>query len=189
MQSIVLRHCPADEIAPPYLIDTHGKFTNLRLSTNAKMESQQTSRQQMTHLLDSRPTRKELLVHVPLGPQWYTVGICLDLDTNELNTIKSDNDDFNKVARMYNLWLGRSKSNATRRQLIEVLKDLGINDTAVNYMNYIGKNCKICYFLNEPYFTVHTKQKPADLMRPQNQHIYMPAKISIEILKPFVLTR
>lgn len=99
---------------------------------------------EMKRILDSRPSSSELLRKVRLGPTLYAVGDGLDLDKEKLNEIRCDSDTIeNKNSRMYQLWL-ESKPNATRRELIEVLEDLGINDKAVQYKKYIGKVCCFC---------------------------------------------
>ena len=88
-------------------------------------------------LLDSPPSLGELTKYVKLVSKWYEIGTLLDLDTEELNAIRYSLDSpSDKTISMYQLWLN-SDPHATRRQLIEVLKDMNLNRQALHYMGHI----------------------------------------------------
>ena len=73
-------------------------------------------------LLDQRPTLKELTEHVNVCTKWREVGIQLKLEARRLDAIDVEDRDINtKLSKMYELWLS-STPNATRRQLLQVLR-------------------------------------------------------------------
>ena len=78
--------------------------------------------------LDQRPSVAELLEHVNVSTKWRQVGIQLELGTKRLDAIDADcRDTDTKLAKMYEEWLS-STPNATRRQLLEVLRQRSINE-------------------------------------------------------------
>ena len=90
-------------------------------------------------ILDVRPTIAELTEHVNVGTRWRQVGIQLKLETKELDAIDAEHKRVaDKVSAMYKLWLG-TNPNASRRQLLEVLRLKSINriTLAKNYEEHI----------------------------------------------------
>ena len=94
--------------------------------------------------LNEKPTVAELCEHVRIGTKWYVLGTLLDLDTMELNGIDELNKDCGfKATKMFELWV-RTKTNATRRQIIETLKKkaVGMNAVAVDYEKALEAKCE-----------------------------------------------
>ena len=82
-------------------------------------------------LLDQRPSLRELAEHVNVGIKWRQVGVQLKLEARQLDAINVDcaNTD-DKLSKMYELWLS-STPNATRRELLEVLRLSSVKELAI----------------------------------------------------------
>ena len=77
---------------------------------------------------NQRPSLAELMEHVNVSTKWRQVGIQLELGPKRLDAIEADCGDTNtKLSKMYEEWLN-STPNATRRQLLEVLRRSSINE-------------------------------------------------------------
>ena len=101
-------------------------------------------------VLDSPPRLSELRRELKLVSNWYDIGIQLDLDVDKLNAIlHSPVSDNVKTIHMYNLWLD-SDPHATRRRLIEVLKNLEFHTQAQNYQHYLNGKTKTLVFEPHP---------------------------------------
>ena len=101
-------------------------------------------------VLDSPPRLSELRRELKLVSNWYDIGIQLDLDVDKLNAIlHSPVSDNVKTIHMYKLWLD-SDPRATRRRLIEVLKNLEFHTQAQNYQNYLNGKTKTLAFEPHP---------------------------------------
>ena len=85
--------------------------------------------------LEEKPDLDELIQHVRVGSNWYSLGVLLKLDKIKLNDISkmTGGSDF-KASQMFQLWL-RTSPNATRRQVIDALKKEPIKEmtVAANY--------------------------------------------------------
>ena len=85
------------------------------------------------YYLEQRPSVAELTEDVNVGTKWRQVGIQLNLDTKRLDAIEADyRDTDTKLSKMYEEWLS-STPNATRRQLLEVLRRSSINEMYIAY--------------------------------------------------------
>ena len=92
--------------------------------------------------MDSRPSLGELAKYLKLSSRWYEIGTLLDLDAEELDAIRYFSDSASdKTICMYKLWLD-SDPHATRRQLIEVLKNMNLNRQALRYKDHIRSSGK-----------------------------------------------
>lgn len=82
-------------------------------------------------ILSQKPAPNELLEYVPIGDEWYAVGILLKLD--EIHTLPDKTATF-KTVQMFGLYLD-TYPTATRRQVIETLsKDvIGRSSLAKEY--------------------------------------------------------
>ena len=87
-----------------------------------------------SYYLDQRPSVAELTKHVNVSTKWRQVGIQLELDTQRLDAIEANyhGDTDTKLSKMYEEWLN-STPNATRRQLLEVLRRSSINELYIAY--------------------------------------------------------
>ena len=82
---------------------------------------------------NQRPSLAELLEHANVSTKWRQVGIQLDLGSKRLDAIEADcGDTDTKLSKMYEEWLS-STPNATRRQLLEVLRRSNINELYIAY--------------------------------------------------------
>uniref|UniRef100_A0A1X7VQK1 NACHT domain-containing protein n=1 Tax=Amphimedon queenslandica TaxID=400682 RepID=A0A1X7VQK1_AMPQE len=91
----------------------------------------------MESLLDSRPSLQELMQQVCLESRWHEIGVMLDLNSEKLDAIRySSVSERTKTNDMYKLWLD-SKPQATRRELVQVLKDMELNRQAAEYKEYL----------------------------------------------------
>ena len=82
-------------------------------------------------LLEEKPTLDELCEHIRIGSKWYQLGIQLKLDPKKLEDIhKLPDDSTYKTTKMFELWLD-TKPNATRRQVVDVLKKKIIEENTI----------------------------------------------------------
>ena len=81
--------------------------------------------------LEEMPDLDELIQHVRVGSNWYSLGVLLKLDKIKLNDISemTGGSDF-KASQMFQLWL-RTNPNATRRQVIDALKKEPVKEMTV----------------------------------------------------------
>ena len=81
--------------------------------------------------LEEKPVLAELVEHVRVGSNWYLLGVLLELDEIKLNDIRrmTEGDDV-KTSLMFQLWL-KTNPNATRRQVIDVLKKESIKELTI----------------------------------------------------------
>ena len=80
-------------------------------------------------LLDEQPPLKELTTYVRTA-KWFLLGTHLELDSVNL-------DECTELARMYQLWIDEKAEKATRRNLIAALRDIGKNNVARKYIEYL----------------------------------------------------
>ena len=80
-------------------------------------------------LLDQQPDLKEITKFARTA-QWYHLGIQLELDSVDL-------DGCHNLERMYNLWIQQKAEKATRRNLLTALRDIGQNNVAKQYKDYL----------------------------------------------------
>ena len=73
-------------------------------------------------ILSEKPALHELLEYVPIGDEWYAMGILLKLDKRKLDEIHDlpDKTVTFKTVQMFGLYLD-TYPTATRRQIIETL--------------------------------------------------------------------
>ena len=87
----------------------------------------------MAARLGQNPPLHELLDYADVGDRWKEVGIRLKLDHKALKNIDADCQNVTyKLIGMYELWLD-SNPNATRREIIDVLKKVGEASMAKKY--------------------------------------------------------
>ena len=83
----------------------------------------------LDQLLDEQPPLKELTMYVRTA-KWFLLGTQLELDSVNLA-------ECTELARMYQLWIDEKAEKATRRNLIAALRDIGENDVARKYIEYL----------------------------------------------------
>ena len=92
--------------------------------------------------MEDKPTLNELLTHVDVGIDWRRLGVFLDLDTNNLSAIEQERPTIDeRVQCMYELWL-KTKSNATRGQLLHALGKIKANVLAEDYKKWISTTAR-----------------------------------------------
>ena len=90
--------------------------------------------------LDQNPPLHELLEYANVGDRWRQVGIRLKLDRKALKNIDVECQSVtDKLIGMYELWL--DNNNATRRDIIDVLKKVGEASMAKEYELYCTGMC------------------------------------------------
>ena len=66
---------------------------------------------------------------------WYQLGIQLELDSVDLERIRTDSAVTDKLSSMYRVWFSKKARTATRRQLLKALRTdhIGQNSVAESY--------------------------------------------------------
>ena len=72
-------------------------------------------------LLDEVPQLHEVCNYVRTA-HWYELGIQLQLNTVDLDSIINDSAVTDKLSRIYNVWLNKKGNAATRRSLLAALQ-------------------------------------------------------------------
>ena len=84
-------------------------------------------------VLRTKPSLAELYEHIRVGSEWHKFGVLLKLNISKLDAIEHENEDLEKKAlKMFEMWLF-TNPNATRRDIIEVLKMMGEYTIAERY--------------------------------------------------------
>lgn len=88
---------------------------------------------------DKQPTLKQLLSELTEVTDWYHLGIFLDIETAELDTIQNNHpcNDQRQKTEMLKVWL--HGNNASWKELCAALKMLNMNTVATHIMD---KYCK-----------------------------------------------
>ena len=92
------------------------------------------SDEHLEQLLDEVPQLHEVCNCVKTA-HWYELGIQLQLNTVDLDNIRSDSAVTDKLSRMYDVWLNKRADTATRRSLLTALQTehVGQNRIALDY--------------------------------------------------------
>lgn len=93
---------------------------------------------QYDQLLDEQPSLKELCNHAK-SAEWYKLGIQLELDIVDLDIIKKDPSELDKLTSMYKLWQNKQGRTATRKKLFNALESdyVGQKNTAEKYEKWL----------------------------------------------------
>ena len=88
----------------------------------------------LSSFLDDVPPLREICNCARIS-HWYDLGIQLDLDSVDLENIRTDPAITNKLSGMYQVWLDKKAGTATRRQLLKALRTdhVGQNRVAESY--------------------------------------------------------
>ena len=94
----------------------------------------------LDYLLDQAPLLLEVCNHAKIT-DWHTLGIQLQLDSVDLDNIRSDPTMTNKLSSMYNLWLNKKADIASRKQLLTALRSelVGQNRIANDYEQFLRR--------------------------------------------------
>ena len=107
-----------------------------------KMAVESTLPQTMSldYLLDQAPLLPEVCNHAKIA-DWYDLGIQLQLDSMDLDNIRSDTAMTNKLSSMYSLWLNKKADIASRKQLLTALRSehVGQNRIANDYEQHLRR--------------------------------------------------
>lgn len=121
-------------------MSTNVNFCGYKMA-RSKMDADPDYDSIISTILDCTPKLSELCRDVQIGPYWYTLGIQLDLDENDLNGIKYSNDyTAAKTSMMFGLWLN-TNPGGTRKDVVEALKAINKCDAANNYIKAITREC------------------------------------------------
>ena len=93
---------------------------------------------QYDQVLDEQPSIKELCNHAK-SSEWYKLGIQLELDIVDLDIIKNDPSELDKLTSMYKLWLNKQGRAARRRKLLNALESdyVGQKNIAEKYEKWL----------------------------------------------------
>ena len=82
------------------------------------------------------------LVHLPLAPYWYELGLMLELSPSDLKTIEVDQRGsiMRCAIEMFSIWLNISPS-PTFEQLTRALLKIGQKEVAEQIIKKYGKQC------------------------------------------------
>lgn len=84
--------------------------------------------------LNKRPTLDELMKYVRVSKKCHEFGVFLCLPAVELDAIEELKQDSNlKALKMFDLWLN-TNPNCTRREVIEMLQNIGESAVAEEYV-------------------------------------------------------
>lgn len=92
----------------------------------------------LDQVLDQTPSLSEICEHSRTA-KWYELGVQLQLDSVDLDNIRSDPAVTDKLSSMYNLWLNKKAETATRKELLIALQTehVGQNRVAMEYKEYL----------------------------------------------------
>ena len=104
-------------------------------------------------LLDDVPPLREICNYARTG-YWYELGIQLELDSVDLENIRTDPTVTDKLLLMYQVWLNKKGGTATRRQLLKALRTnhVGQNSIAESYEQELKRmvsTYKVCEIITE----------------------------------------
>ena len=83
------------------------------------------------HFLDQQPPILEITTHARTA-EWNRLGVALELDDVDLAGCHD-------YTSMYQLWLQEKADKATRRKLLDALRDIRQNNVARKYEEHIDK--------------------------------------------------
>ena len=85
-------------------------------------------------LLNDVPPLREICNYARTA-RWYELGIELELDSVDLENIRTDPTVTDNLLRMYQVWRDKKARTATRRQLLKALRTdfVGQNKVAESY--------------------------------------------------------
>ena len=92
----------------------------------------------LDQVLDQTPPLFEVCEHARTA-RWYELGVQLQMDSVDLDNIRSDPAVTDKLSSMYNLWLNKKAETATRKELLTALQTehVGQNRVAMEYKEYL----------------------------------------------------
>ena len=111
-------------------------------------------------LLDDVPPLREICNYARTS-RWYELGIQLELDSVDLERIRTDSAVTDKLSSMYQVWLDKKARTATRRQLLKALRTdhVGQNSVAENYeqelKRMVSKFSIVQYNQNNELFIIY----------------------------------
>ena len=82
-------------------------------------------------LLDQQPTIQELTTYAETA-KWNKLGVKLELNKVDLAGCQD-------CTSMYQLWIEEKSDKATRRRLLDALRDIRQNDVARKYKEYVDE--------------------------------------------------
>ena len=80
-------------------------------------------------MLSLKPKRKDLNKYSELDEKWYSLGIELDIDDEELDHLEKCSDPHKRLIKMFYLWLEKGE-NPTYVKLLRALLNIDKKDVA-----------------------------------------------------------
>ena len=108
-------------------------------------------------VLSLKPKRKDINKYRELDDEWYSLGVELEIDDDDLDELSNKySDPHMRLIKMFGVWLEKGE-NPTYKKLIEALVEIDKKDIAQSICTKLGKyisNNLINYRvvdLNNPY--------------------------------------
>ena len=102
-----------------------------------------------TLILSLKPKLKDINKYRELDDEWYTLGIELEMDDEELEELEQKySDPHRRMVKIFDIWLKKGE-NPTYRKLIKALVDIDKKDVAqslctdLGEYNFINISCMI----------------------------------------------
>ena len=90
-------------------------------------------------ILSSKPKRKNINKYSELDEKWYSLGIELEIDDEELDELEEKYGDLHRrMIKVFGMWLEKGE-NPTYRQLLKALVNIGKRDVAKSICTEIGR--------------------------------------------------
>ena len=90
-------------------------------------------------ILSSKPKLKDINKYRELDGEWYTLGIELEMDDEELEELEQKyNDPHRRMVKIFDTWL-KKEENPTYGKLIKALVNIDKKDIAQSLCKNLGK--------------------------------------------------
>ena len=94
-------------------------------------------------ILSSKPKRKDINKYRELDNEYYSLGIELEIDDEELDNLEKHTDPHKRLLKMFGVWLEKGV-NPTYKQLLKALVNIGKRNVAESICSEIGRCVKVC---------------------------------------------
>ena len=89
-------------------------------------------------VLSLKPKRKDINKYRELDDEWYSLGVELDVEEEELDDLEKHSDPHKRLIKMFVVWLEKGKK-PTYRKLLKALVDLDKRNIAQSISAGLGK--------------------------------------------------
>ena len=90
-------------------------------------------------ILSSKPKRKDINRYSELDEKWYSLGVELEIEDDELDNLEEKySDPHKRLIKMFGVWLEKGE-DPTYSKLIKALVDINKRDIAGSICAQLGK--------------------------------------------------